>query len=151
MKKMLLLFTAFVFTLSFVQAPAMAAGTKQAASSLLLPTTGQAMNGELRETKTKVMAGVEVAAITTVAILGGVVGGPVIWAGLGPLIANHAWSAVDAYKGAQNKENAFAEYQMTQAQKTIDMSRQTRYDAAQAQHFDLRERMRLAAESAYAS
>ena len=109
------------------------------------------MNGELGSKKTKVMAGVEVAAITTIAVLGTVVGGPIVWVGVGPLLVNHVWSATDAYKGAQSQEAGYAQYQMAQAQRTVDMSRQNRYDSAQHQQLDLRERLRLAAEQAYAS
>ena len=69
---------------AFGSPSAYATGAKEAGASLFLPTTGQAMNGELGDTKTKVMAGVEVAAITTIAILGGVVGGGIVWVGLGP-------------------------------------------------------------------
>ena len=57
---------------------------KAVAASLFVPTTGQAMNGQLGNGKTKVMGALEVGLITTVAILGGVVGGPVIWGALGP-------------------------------------------------------------------
>ena len=47
-----------------------ALGGKEAAASLLLPTTGQAMNGELGKTKTKMMGAIEIASVTTIAILG---------------------------------------------------------------------------------
>jgi len=82
----------FVFTLAM---PAQA-GVREGFSSLVLPGTGQVMNGQASDGKTKVIAVVEVAALTTTAILGGFVGGPVIWAGLGPLIANHVYAAADA-------------------------------------------------------
>src|SRR3989338_4108091 len=95
------LFIASLVILSLMVSPAFAGhGLSQATASLILPTTGQAMNGQIGNTKTKIMAGLEAGLITTTAILGGVVGGPVIWAGVGPLIANHAWSSMDAYANA---------------------------------------------------
>lgn len=141
-----------VLMIAGMQAPsAMAIGAKEAGASLLLPTTGQAMNDELGTTKARVMAGVEVAAITTVAILGGVVGGGVVWAGLGPLIANHLWSATDAYKSAQTKRNPAFRQQVDQAQSTLEYSRQRRFEREQSERSGLRERLRQAAESAYYS
>lgn len=132
-----------------VQAPsAFAIGAREAGASLLLPTTGQAMNGQLSTTKSKVMAGVEVAAITTVAILGGAVGGGVVWAGLGPLIANHIWSATDAYQSAQNRQDPALQAQMNMAQRTLEYSHQRRFEREEAQRSDLRDRMRAAAENA---
>ena len=53
-------------------------GLGEATSSLFLPTTGQAMNGQMGSAKTKIMAGLEAGLITTTAILGGVVGGPAL-------------------------------------------------------------------------
>ena len=123
-----------------------AVGAKEAGASLLLPTTGQAMNGQIGATKTKIMAGVEVALITTVAILGGAVGGGVVWAALGPLMANHAWSAIDAYKGAQNKVDPYVQQQMTSAQRTLDLSRQRRFEREQSARLSLRERIERAGE-----
>lgn len=138
-----------VLMLLAFQAPsASAMGAKEAAASLFLPTTGQSMNGELGSTKTKVMAGLEVGLITTVAILGGVVGGGVVWAGLGPLIANHLWSAADAYKGAQYKSNPMLEQQMMEAQRALEISRQRRFDREQTQRSDVRERIMAAGERA---
>ncbi|MCB9799885.1 MAG: hypothetical protein H6757_03920 [Candidatus Omnitrophica bacterium] len=128
---------------------ASAIGMKEASSSLLLPTTGQAMNGQIGNTKTKVMAGVEVAMITTTAILGGVVGGPVIWAALGPLIANHTWSAVDAYQGAQTKINSpEVQKQIFEAQRTLEYSRQKRFGREEEQRSNIRDRIAQAAEQA---
>lgn len=71
------------------------------AASLLVPGLGQYINGEL-ETKTgKIKTGtmvlLEVGAIVTTAVVGGVVGYPQIWAGIGIFIFNHIWSATDAY------------------------------------------------------
>ena len=149
MKNKTLSLAMIIFTMFAVSTPsAFAIGAKEAGASLFLPTTGQAMNNELGSTKTKVMAGVEVAAITTVAILGGVVGGPVIWAGLGPLIANHAWSAADAYKGAQYKRDPLVQQQMSEAQRTLELSRQRRFDREQTYRSDIRDRILNAGEPA---
>lgn len=128
-----------------------AIGAREAGASLLLPSTGQAMNGQLGTAKSKWMVGIEVASITTVAILGTVVGGGVVWAGLGPLIANHLWSATDAYNSAQNKRDPALQAQMSQAQQTLEYSRQRRFEREQAARGDLRDRMRMAAETGYAS
>lgn len=125
-----------------------AVGAKEAAASLLLPTTGQAMNGQLGTTKSKVMAGVEVAGVTTLAILGGVVGGPVVWAAAGPLIANHVWSSVDAYKGAQTKvNNPLMQQQLMSAQNTLELSRQNRFQRQQYAQDDIRARLQAAQET----
>jgi len=132
-----------------VQTPSVfAVGASEASASLFLPTTGQAMNGQLGATKSKTMAGIEIAGVTTLAILGGVVGGPVIWAALGPLIANHVWSSVDAYKGAQHKIDPAVQQQMMEAQRTLDYSRQRRYEREQIERNDARERIRMAGEQA---
>lgn len=122
--KALIILVILLTVFSFSMPTSFAAGGKEAVSSFLLPTTGQAMNGQMSDTKTKIMAGVEVASVATVAILGGVVGGPIIWAGLGPLIANHVWSATDAYRNAQYKNQAVApapqnQYNQTSYQPTI--------------------------------
>ena len=144
---LLVLFVIF----SFYVPSSYAVGGKEAAASFFLPTTGQAMNDELGSTKTKIMAGLEVASITTVAILGGVVGGPVVWAGLGPLIANHAWSAADAYHGAGRKQNTVVQeqFQMSQAQKNLELSRQRRFEREQTSRADIRQRVAMAGEAAY--
>ncbi len=127
-QKALSCFMVFLMIFAFMT-PAFAEGAKEFGASLLLPTTGQAMNGEISATKTKIMAGIEVASITTVALLGTLVGGGVVWAGLGPLIANHAWSALDAYRGAQqNKTDPYIQQQLSEAQRSLDLSRQRRFD-----------------------
>jgi len=132
-----------------MQTPAFAVGAKQAGASLLLPTTGQAMNGQLGNTKTKIMAGLEVGLITTVAILGGVVGGGVIWAALGPLIANHVWSATDAYVTAQKRNDPVIQAQMLEAQRTLELSRQRRFSREEEVRSDIRNRVLQAGEQAY--
>lgn len=138
--------------LAFAAPSSYAVGAREAGASLLLPTTGQAMNGDLGTTKSKVMAGVEIAAITTIAVLGTTVGGGVVWAGLGPLLANHLWSSTDAYRGAQEKQQQYfqQQLQMAQAQKTLDLSRQRRFEREQIARTDLRSRVAAAGEAAYA-
>lgn len=151
MKKTSSYFILVLMILASVQNPAHAEGAKQAAASFILPTTGQYMNGEFSEGKTKLMAGMEVAAITATVVLATVVGGPVVWAGIGPLIANHTWSGYDAYKTAKDKTQdpySGQEQQVYDARRDFDLSRQQRYDYANNQNLSLRERMRIAAEQA---
>lgn len=154
MKKTASYFVIVLMLLSAFQSTARAEGVKQGAASFVLPTTGQYMNGEFSDGKTKLMAGMEVAAITTTVILASVVGGPVVWAGIGPLIANHTWSGYDAYKTAKEKnENPYGNYaaeggQVYDARRDLDLARQQRYDYANNQNLSLRERMRIAAEQA---
>ncbi|MDD5216777.1 MAG: hypothetical protein PHN49_00115 [Candidatus Omnitrophica bacterium] len=144
--KILALTLVVLMTLAFTTPCAYAVGMKEATASLLLPTTGQAMNGQLSNGKTKIMAGVEVASVTALAILGGVVGGPVIWAAAGPLIVNHVWSAADAYRGAQYKMNPMTEQQMTDAQRMLEVSRQRRFEREQYGRSDIRSRILQAGE-----
>jgi hypothetical protein len=88
-------------------APALAADASLSAGakSLLIPGWGQYQNGEFdsREGKMKVgaMAVIEVAAIITTGVVGGVAGYPQVWVGIGLFIANHVWSALDAFVNAQ--------------------------------------------------
>ncbi len=143
-----------VFLMLFaVAAPqAFAVGGKEAGASLLLPTMGQAMNGQIYNTKTKIMAGIEVASVTTAIVLGTFVGGGVVWAGLGPLLANHAWSATDAYMTAKKKakgELVTQDQPAGDAQKSLELSRQRRYDKEQAFRSDVRARLAQAAQLAY--
>ncbi|MCM8775048.1 MAG: hypothetical protein NC930_01645 [Candidatus Omnitrophica bacterium] len=146
--KWLCIIMALLMTLTAAAPGAYAFGMKEATASFLVPTTGQAMNGQIGNTKTKIMGGVEVAAITTVAILGGLVGGGVIWAGLGPLIANHAWSSIDAYRSAQYKRDPMYQQQMLDAQRTLDLSRQRRFEREQMGRSSIRDRIMLAGEEA---
>lgn len=128
-----------------------AEGLKQGTASLLLPTTGQAMNGQLGNTKTKVMGGVEVASITAVVVLGLATGGASVLWGAIPLATNHVWSATDAYRnaGRQDEVTVMAPGQeMYAAQQTIESSRQGRFEREQAGRYDIRERVRLAGEQA---
>ncbi len=121
---------------------------KAAGASLFLPTTGQAMNGQIGNTKTKLMAVAEVGLVTTTAILGGVVGGPIIWVALGPLIANHAWSATDAYVNAKNGQSPVVEQQVMDAQRALELSRQRRFDREETYQSSLRDRINQAALTA---
>lgn len=74
------------------------------AASLLVPGWGQYINGELDTEAGKIKTGamilIEVGAIVTTAVVGGVVGYPVIWVGIGLFIFNHVWSATDAFMNA---------------------------------------------------
>lgn len=74
------------------------------AASLLVPGWGQYINGELDTKSGKIKTGamilIEVGAIVTTAVVGGVVGYPVIWVGIGLFIFNHVWSATDAFMSA---------------------------------------------------
>ena len=138
-----LLFFAFSFS------PNAHAKIKEATSSLLLPTTGQAQNGQLGNTKTKFMAGVEVAAITTIAVIGFAGGGPAVWFGAGPLIANHLYSSVDAYKNAGRDQSGYSsnsQQEMMDAQRNLELSRERRFDREQTYRSDIRDRIERAGE-----
>lgn len=140
MKKILACLTIFLMISSVLCRPALAVGGKQFGASLLLPTTGQALNGEIGATKTKIMAGVEVAAVTATILLATLTSGGLFWIGLGPLLANHAWSATDAYKTARraNTDNdPYIQQQLSSAQRTLDLSRQSRFD----RESDIRQRI----------
>jgi len=148
MKIKFLALTSLAFLLCNLCLPSSAvAGFKEAGSSLLVPTTGQAMNGELGSTKTKIMAGVEVASITAITVLGIAAGGGVVWFGLGPLLGNHLYSAVDAYSSSKKyKEDPDYQAQLFEAQRTIDVSRQRRFEREQTHRSDIRDRVRKAGE-----
>ena len=140
MKKILACLTIFLMILVPLSGNAFAAGGKEFGASLLLPTTGQAMNGEIGATKTKFMAGIEVAAVTATILLATLTSGGLFWIGLGPLLANHAWSATDAYKTARraNTDNdPYIQQQLSSAQRTLDLSRQSRFD----RESDIRQRI----------
>jgi hypothetical protein len=94
------------------------------------------------------LAGIEFDSITTIIFFGTFVGGGVVWAGLGPLMANHLWSAADAYQGAQVKEDPVVQQQLAEAKKTLELSRQSRLDHAQEYHSDLRSRIMQAGQLA---
>ena len=144
MKKLLSGFIVFLMIFALSSAPAFATGGKEFGASLLLPTTGQALNGEIGATKTKIMAGIEVAAVTTTILLATLTSGGLFWVGLGPLIANHAWSAADAYKTAKrgNNNDPYIQQQLSSAQRTLDVSRQNRFD----RESDIRQRILNASE-----
>ena len=145
-KKILSLAIIFTVLFSFYPHPAYAVGGKEAAASLFLPTTGQAMNGELGNTKTKIMGGVEVASIATMAVLGITTGGAAVLIGLGPLAANHLWSSMDAYKSAKNKQNFQSQDQLSDAQRSLELSREGRFQREQDRRLTIRERLERARE-----
>jgi hypothetical protein len=145
MRKYFACFLAFLMISASLSPAAFAMGGKQFGASLLLPTTGQAMNGEIGATKTKIMAGIEVAAVTATILLATLTSGGLFWVGLGPLLANHAWSATDAYKTARNSNNSndpYIQQQLSSAQRTLDVSRQNRFD----RESDIRQRILKAGE-----
>ncbi|HOW58686.1 MAG TPA: hypothetical protein PLO78_03045 [Candidatus Omnitrophota bacterium] len=143
MKKICACSLAFLMIFATMTPSVFAEGMKEFGASLLLPTTGQAMNGQIGSTKTKIMAGIEVAAVTTTILLATLTTGGIFWAGLGPLIANHAWSAADAFKTARsNKNDPYIQQQLSSAQRTLDMSRQNRFD----RESDIRQRILKAGE-----
>ena len=144
MKKIFSSAIVFLMIFAAMTPSVFAAGGKEFGASLLLPTTGQAMNGEIGATKTKIMAGIEVAAVTTTILLATLTTGGVFWAGLGPLIANHAWSAADAFKTARSadKTDPYIQQQLFAAQRTLDQSRQNRFD----RESDVRQRILKAGE-----
>ena len=143
-KKTFSLALIFAIAFSFYPHSVYAVGGKEATASFLLPTTDQAMNGELGRTKTKVMGGVEVASIATIAILGITTGGAAVLIGLGPLAANHLWSSVDAYKGAKNKQNLQSQDQLSDAQRSLELSREGRFEREQDRRLTIRQRLELA-------
>jgi hypothetical protein len=71
------------------------------AASLVLPGWGQYLNNELDTKSGKIKTGtmivLEIGGIVTTILLGTLVGYPVIWVGIGILMFNHIWSAVDAF------------------------------------------------------
>ena len=145
MKKVLSYSVAFLMIFASLSPAAFAMGGKEFGASLLLPTTGQAMNGEIGATKTKIMAGIEVAAVTTTILLATLTSGGLFWVGLGPLLANHAWSATDAFKTARSGNNSndpYIQQQLSSAQRTLDVSRQNRFD----RESDIRQRILKAGE-----
>ena len=145
MRKHLSCFVAFLIIVVSLSPTAFAMGGKEFGASLLLPTTGQALNGEIGATKTKIMAGIEVAAVTTTILLATLTTGGLFWVGLGPLIANHAWSAADAFKTARSGNNSndpYIQQQLSSAQRTLDVSRQNRFD----RESDIRQRILKAGE-----
>ena len=137
----------FILSIMIASSNAYATGLKEAGSSLILPTTGQAMNGEIGSGKTKLMAGVEVAALTAITVIGFAGGGPAVWFGAGPLLANHLYSSVDAYKGAKRRQQQdIPQQEIMDAQRTIEFSRQQRFDREQAYRSDIRDRIQRAGE-----
>ena len=110
MKKLICLLVIIPVLVSGVFIPAASAaapGVKEGAASLIIPGWGQYLNGDFenRSGRMKVgaMAVVEIAAIITTAVVGGVAGYPQIWIGVGLFLANHVWSAVDAFINAKSE------------------------------------------------
>ncbi|MSR78420.1 MAG: hypothetical protein EXS63_09415 [Candidatus Omnitrophica bacterium] len=126
--------------------PAYAVGVKEGAASLLLPTTGQSMNGELGSAKTKIMAGLEVGLVAATTILGITVGGPVVWVTAGPLVANHVWSSADAFISAGKNNQAVSSQNLQAAQQNLDLSREKRFEREQEYRSDIRNRVQSAGE-----
>lgn len=122
------------------------AAIKEAAASLILPTTGQAMNGELGSTKTKVMGGMEFGLVTGTALIGGMVGGPAVWFTAGPLIVNHVWSSTDAFMSARRNRQNQSFTGLQDAQRGLDLSREQRYSREQQYRSDIYDRVRMASE-----
>ncbi len=105
-KKQVAMLVLVLFCLS-ASGAAYAAGENsltRGAASLVIPGWGQYLNGELEskggKMKTGAMILLEVAAIITTSVVGGVAGYPQVWAGIGLFIFNHVWSATDAYANA---------------------------------------------------
>ncbi|MSR77932.1 MAG: hypothetical protein EXS63_06895 [Candidatus Omnitrophica bacterium] len=95
-----------IFSLVANACPILASsGLEEGASSLIVPGWGQYINGEFQtdsgRLKSGTMIAVEIAAIITVSVVGGVAGYPLVWIGIGLLLANHIWSSLDAYLHAE--------------------------------------------------
>lgn len=86
---------------------------KNGGASLLVPGVGQYLNDEQSTKAGKVKMGamilIEIGGIVTTAVLGGTVGSPIVWVGVGILIANHIWSATDAYMKADSGSGVSAQ------------------------------------------
>ena len=109
MKKTFNGFLILIILFSAIIPSAMAADNSltSAGKSLLIPGWGQYHNGEFQteggKAKVAVMAAIEVAAIVTTAVVGGTVGMPAAWVGIGLFIGNHVWSALDAFVNAKSE------------------------------------------------
>jgi hypothetical protein len=103
----LLLMTLVAFMLHSSAGFAAAPGVKEGAASLLIPGWGQYMNGDFDSSSGRMkvggMAALELAAIITTAVVGGVAGYPQVWVGIGLFIANHVWSGLDAFINAKSE------------------------------------------------
>jgi len=82
--------------------------TLAGAMSALVPCTGQWYNGELLTWKTAAMAAIEGGSIFVLAFF--LARGPtgVAFAGMGGMIANHAWSGWDAWNSAKKMNQGLA-------------------------------------------
>lgn len=144
---LLRLFTAFFLAGSLAVQPAYADGLKEGAASLLVPTLGQAMNGELCTGKARVMGGFEVSALTITAVLGLTTGGAAMLFGAVPLALNHLWSSMDAFRVARNRSEvrSIAYQYIGEQQRAMELARQQQFANEENNRSDFRERMRLAA------
>ncbi len=101
-----LLIAVFLFANSGIAQAASEGSVQSGAASLLIPGLGQYMNGEHKtgtgQLKMAFFVLAEIGAIVTTAVVGGVVGYPQIWIGIGIFIGNHVLSALDAYMNAPN-------------------------------------------------
>lgn len=101
----LLILPVLLMGLAVPPAQAEATGMEQGLKSLIIPGWGQYQNGDFEtksgRVKVGIMAVVEIAAIITTAVVGGVTGAPQVWVGIGLFIGNHVWSALDAFINAK--------------------------------------------------
>lgn len=104
MKRTFVLLIALVLVVSPLQT-AWAGPTASSVASALIPGVGQIMNDDhhtkLGMLKIATMWLIEIGAIITTPILGSKYGFPIVMVGVGIFVLNHAWSAWDAYEGAQ--------------------------------------------------
>lgn len=141
-------FLAILLVLTSIMAsnPVYAEGVKEAAASLFLPTTGQAMNGQLGNTKTKIMGALEFGLVAATTVVGITAGGPVVWVAAGPLLANHVWSSADAFVAARQNSQAVSSQNLQLAQRNLDLSREKRFEREEEYRSDIRNRVQAAGE-----
>ena len=102
---------AAIFLMFAVAAPQSYASSYNARAgtrSLLIPGWGQYDNGDFQnrqgKTKSSLMAFVELGGIISTVLVTTLVGFPQAWIGLGILIGNHLWSALDAFTHSKQRE-----------------------------------------------
>lgn len=145
MKQVFSALTALFLILSSSHSNAYAIGTREAGASLILPTTGQAMNGELGQAKSKIMAGLEFGLVTTAVLLGvSTGGGIVLWAAT-PLVGNHVWSSYDAYKGAQRKRERENQMKLMGQEPSLEIANPYGNDGVSTRSSDIRTRIQRSA------
>ena len=100
----ILLVAMFLFSSPGISLAASGESAEHGFASFLVPGLGQYLNHEhdsgKGQLKMAFFALAEIGAILTTSIVGGTVGYPQIWAGIGIFIGNHVLSAVDAYMNA---------------------------------------------------